>query len=266
MHGLSREHGLDRVRAEAVSGATGDRNWPQGHGRLGRTAVLDVLEKLVSGTKEVVDPDTGEVCLRLLTFDEAVVQANYPSHSDLDKSATLARLPYYGEVLERHVAFGTGEPRDGLEKRIGKLTNPTVHVALNQLRKVVNALVERWGMPAQIVVELARELPLSAKGKSELKKIQAENQKLNEEREMVLAEHSQRNNYENRLRLRLWEELNPSDPLNRCCPFTGEQIGIERVFSDEVEIEHILPFSRTLDNGIANQDFEYEVCQSREGA
>ncbi len=48
-------------------------------------------------------------------------------------------------------------------------------------------------------------------------------------------------------------ELNPNDPLNRCCPYTGEQISISRLFSREVEIEHILPFSRTLDDSLNNK-------------
>ena len=63
----------------------------------------------------------------------------------------------------------------------------------------------------------------------------------------------QSDSYENRVRLRLWEELNPDDPLDRRCPYTGEQIGLNSVFSAEVEIEHILPFSRTLDDGIGNK-------------
>jgi len=55
------------------------------------------------------------------------------------------------------------------------------------------------------------------------------------------------------MRLRLWEELNPSDPLDRRCPYTGKQISIEKLFSDEIEIEHILPRSRTLDDSTANK-------------
>ena len=40
----------------------------------------------------------------------------------------------------------------------------------------------------------------------------------------------------------LWEELN-KDPLQRCCPYSGEVIGMQKLLSPEVEIEHILPFN-----------------------
>lgn len=53
--------------------------------------------------------------------------------------------------------------------------------------------------------------------------------------------------------MRLWHELNPADIANRRCPYTGEQISIQRLFSEEVEVEHILPFSRTLDDSLNNQ-------------
>jgi CRISPR-associated endonuclease Csn1 len=65
--------------------------------------------------------------------------------------------------------------KDPDEKRFGKLTNPTVHMGLNQLRRLVNRLVSCYGEPAQIVVELARELKLSKQQKDEERKRNANN-------------------------------------------------------------------------------------------
>ncbi len=232
---LKSKYGLAAETAEAVAGSP----LPDGHGQLGRTATARVLAEL---EKDV------------LSYDKAVVAAGYESHSQLDfDGEVFDALPYYGEVLERHVAFGSGEPADHPEKRYGKIANPTVHVALNQIRRVVNDLIKTHGAPDQIVVELARDLPLSAKGKSDLDKTQRENQNANDDRRKFLAEMGQSDSYDNRMRLRLWEELNPKDILDRRCPYTGEQIGQNRVFSAEVEVEHILPLSRTLDDGIGNK-------------
>ena len=222
---LIEQYGISSERADAVMAA----RLPDGHARLGRTASEKVLVELEKG---------------VVNFDQAVRGAGYRDHSSLDfDGEILNRLPYYGQVLQRHVAFGSGEPRDIPEKRYGKLANPTVHVALNQLRRLVNELIDRFGPPAEIVVELARELPLSARGKADLDRIQNENRKANDARREQLKELGQADSYENRLRLRLWEELNPDNPLDRRCPYTGEQVSIARLFSDEVEIEHILPFS-----------------------
>lgn len=231
---LTATHGLPREKAESVARC----NLPQGHGALCREATRRVLTEL----EKAVVP-----------YSTAVINAGFDSHSLLDDGERFDRLPYYGKILERHVAFGTGEPGDPDEKRYGKIANPTVHVALNQLGHVVNDLIRRFGPPREIVVELARDLPLSAKGKRDLESEQRKNQEANDRRREELARLGQPDNYENRLRLRLWEELDPENKLNRRCVYTGEQISVERLFSSEVEIEHLLPYSRTLDDGIGNK-------------
>lgn len=232
---LCGEYGMARETAQALANAP----LPDGHSAFCR----EVTGKLLAELERDV-----------ITYDKAVERAGYPSHSRLDHDGeVLDRLPYYGEVLGRHVAFGTGEPADPPEKRFGKIANPTVHVALNQIRKVVNALVARFGAPDEIVVELARDLPLSGQGRRDLERRQKENQDANDKRRTELEALGEPDSYQNRLRLRLWEELNPSDILDRRCPFTGEQISVKRLFTDEVEIEHILPRSRTLDDSPANK-------------
>ena len=162
------------------------------------------------------------------------------------------RLPYYGEVLERSVAFGSGSPNDPVEQRVGKLANPTVHIALNQIRKVVNALMNRYGPPEQIVIELARDLPMSGQAKRDLEREQADNQKRNEEYRKIFATHGVEDSYANRLKMRLWEEM----PVgHRCCILTGTQISESMLLSADggIEIDHILPFSQTLDDGFLNK-------------
>jgi CRISPR-associated endonuclease Csn1 len=53
-------------------------------------------------------------------------------------------------------------------------------------------------------------------------------------------------------RYRLWQEQ-ARDPKDRCCPITGTLIGIEKLFSAEIEEDHILPFALTLDDSNANR-------------
>lgn len=230
---LTAEWGLDTEQATAVSRAA----LPDGHGMLGRTAIHKILPHLLT---------------TVMSYDKAVA-AEYPSHSDFRDGEIFDRLPYYAKVLDRHVAFGTGEPDDPEEKRLGRLANPTVHIGLNQLRRVVNAIIRKHGAPDQIVIELARELKQGLEERRRVEREQAENQQKNDRRREQLHELGQADTGENRLRLRLWEELNPDEPHNRRCVYTGEQISIERLFSPEVEIEHLLPFSRSLDNSFTNK-------------
>lgn len=250
---LEEKFNLPSEQALNIANAPGSPKWPQGHGRLGRTASQQVMEWLTSDQETAHHPKTGEIYHAPYIYSEAVALAGYDSHSELDKKGNMSRLPYYAVVLDRQVAFGTGDPNDNQEKRLGKIANPTVHVALNQLRKVMNELIELHGKPERIIVETARALPLSAEGLRDLEKEQKDNQDNNDRLNKLIIDAKEPPNFENRLRYRLWEELDPQDVLGRRCPFSGDQISIKKLFTDAVEIEHILPYSKTGDDSRANK-------------
>jgi len=229
---LCNTYGLEKDQALRIA----DCPLVAGHGNLSKLALDRILPHLETG----------------LIYSDAVVAAGFSSHSQFGTGEVHdEKLPYYGEILERSVAFGTSDPNDMHEKRIGKVANPTVHVALNQIRAVVNDLMRRFGAPEQIVLELARDLPLSARGKGELESRQKQNQDANDVRRKRLAEEfKQPDSYDNRMRLRLYEDL---EALDKRCVFSGEQIGAHNLFSPDVEVEHILPFSRTFDDSYSNK-------------
>ncbi len=186
------------------------------------------------------------------SYDKAVLAAGYRHHSEGPKDKILDRLPYYGAVLAERIGTGSGEPDHPEEKRLGRVPNPTVHVALNQLRHVVNAVIARRGHPAQIIVEVLRELNQSAFERRRIEKEQAENAKRREGWAKQLTELGQRVNGRNLALMRLWHEQ-AGDPKERACPYSGERISLPRLFSGEVEEDHILPFAITLDDSFANR-------------
>jgi CRISPR-associated endonuclease Csn1 len=139
------------------------------------------------------------------------------------------------------------------EQHFGKINNPTVHVALNQLRKLVNVLAYRFGPPAEIHVELVRDLKKTAKARDDISKQNMEYAKANERRATLFRELNgggEPSGHDLK-KIRLWEELGV-DQLTRHCPFSGRVISAAMLFNGEAEIEHLLPFSRTLDGGGAN--------------
>ena len=232
-------HGLDGVASLAVAG------WmpPYGTSRLGATANAAVLAELCAD--------------HLCTYSDAVRRAGEKldrpwHHSDFRDGEIQIPLPYYGRVLERHVSFGTGNRDDEPEQRYGRLPNPTVHIGLGQLRRILNRLVVACGEPSQIVVELARDLKLSRKQKEEEQLRNRENRKANDLRRQALDKLGQPDTGENRLRLRLFEEQQRANGGVALCPYSCKPIGIEKLFSSEVDIDHILPYSRTLDDTSAN--------------
>lgn len=237
---LQKETGIDEARAEAIANV----GLVDGYASLSSKAIDLILPQL-----------QGEVC----TYDAAVQAAGFEHHSHMGARATgeiLPELPYYGKALQRYVGFGTGVITDTEEKRYGRIANPSVHIGLNQVRVVVNELIRRYGLPNQIVVELARELKLNQEQKRETERQQAANQKRNDRCRQEIAKvlGIDENQVKRDLvqKMILWEELS-FDPTERRCPYTGVQISLGMLLGDEVEIEHILPFSRTLDDSLNNK-------------
>lgn len=232
--------GISEARAEAIANA----GLPEGYGSLSAKALSRILPEL---RRDVI------------TYDKAVQAAGFEHHSNIGAAATgeiLPALPYYGEPLQRHVGFGTGNPADTDEKRFGRIANPTVHIGLNQVRLVVNGLIQRYGHPSEVVVEVARDLKQSQEQRKEENERQAKNQQRNaqlrDEIARILQISPERVRTADIQKVILWEELS-FDPADRRCPYSGQQISVQMLLSDEVEIEHILPFSETLDDSLNNK-------------
>ncbi len=188
-----------------------------------------------------------------LVYSEASARAGY-KHSEEWNGEVFpdGNLPYYGEVLKGATVSANKSSRDDLAVKYGKINNPTVHVALNQLQKLVNALSQRYGAPRQIVLELGKDTTLSKKKIDELNAALNQNFKKNEEIRKFLDDHKQPWNRDNMLRVKLWLELG-DDPLERRCVYSGKQISVTDLFSRAIEIDHILPFSRTYEDVNANK-------------
>ena len=229
---LMKNHNMDRTHAEETCKAP----LPEGYSRLGLKATTAILQQL---KKDV------------LTYDKAVAACGL-HHSDLRTGEVLEALPYYGKILDRHVIPGTQDPLHDEITRFGRITNPTVHVALNQIKRLINRIIEVHGKPDQIVVELARELKQSADQKTEAEKSIKKNTEAAIRRGHKLVELGQPDTGANRALMRIWEEMNP-DPMLRKCPYTGTLISPAMLFTGECDVDHILPYSRTLDDSGSNK-------------
>jgi CRISPR-associated endonuclease Csn1 len=128
------------------------------------------------------------------------------------------------------------------------LRNPVVDRSLNELKKVINTYLREYGKPDVFRLELARDLKLSKKQKEELLKEQNKNKKLNEEAEKFCISFGIQNpTSEDKLKYRLWKEC------RGVCPYTGEAISESRLFTSEIQIEHIIPYGRCFEDSSANK-------------
>ncbi|MCU6455523.1 type II CRISPR RNA-guided endonuclease Cas9 [Sphingomonas sp. A2-49] len=242
---LTRDCGLDDAHAATVARTS----LPEGHGRLGATATARILSELQA---------------EVITYDEAVRRCGW-HHSDHRTGEILPQLPYYGELLTRDIPPGTQDPADPPEKRWGKITNPTVHIGLRQLEKLVNAIITVHGRPDEIVVELARELKLNEKDKEDHNRRIRRDTAAAVRRSEKLTQEGIADTGGNRMLLRLWEDLNPANPLDRRCPYCGRPIGMRALFSGEADVDHIIPYSRSLDDSAGNKVVAHRSCNRIKG-
>ena len=229
---LMAQYGLKKADAEKIANA----RLPEGYGRLGLSATEQILEHLKAD---------------VVTYSEAVAACGW-HHSNERTGECLDVLPYYGEVLDRHVIPGTYDEKDDEITRYGRITNPTVHIGLNQLRRLVNKIIEVYGKPDQIVVELARELKQSETQKKDAVKRIRDATADAIRRSETLRENGVKDTGHSRMLLRLFEELGPAIGP-RCCPYSGTPITVAMVLNGDCDIDHILPYSRTLDDSFSNK-------------
>ena len=217
---------LTESQAKAVAAVS----LPTGYGDLSEKAIRKILPHLERGS----------------LYSDAVREAGYSHHSDFRSSAALDRLPYYGEVLPRDAigADPTKDPlKDGEVARYGRFPNPTVHIGLNQLRRVVNCLIEVYGKPEEIVVELARDLKSNREQSLMYQRRQREGRERNRRYTEMLENAGQDPSPDMFRKLRLWEEQRQGAVC--VCPYTDDTLSCAMVTSSQTEIDHILPFSET---------------------
>ena len=227
-------------------------------GNLSRKAMVQLVNIMRDQGLEYYDAVTE-------LYDESGNKLHH-SKRDLIK---YPQLPYYGSVMPEHMLGADKEisPEINPEKHYGKINNPTVHVALNQIRKLVNTLIDRFGAsPVKIHLEMTRELKKPKKSREEMERQQAKNEKRNKDIRKLLSEehHIPSPSAKDIKKWKLWEELGKTG-MERLCPFTGKIISASQLFNGEVEIEHILPFSRTLDNSLSNLTLSFRWANRLKG-
>lgn len=144
------------------------------------------------------------------------------------------------------------------------LRNPVVEKILNQMVNVVNAVIDVYGKPDEIRVELARELKKNAKEREDLSKSIASAMKVHEEIKKKLHEvfglaHVSRNDI---IRYKLWEELATNGYKTL---YSNKEISPSLLFSKEVDIEHIIPKARLFDDSYSNKTLEFKDINIEKG-
>jgi CRISPR-associated endonuclease Csn1 len=229
---LTREHSFSDEEADAALGV----DFPPRYGSLSLKAINKLLPHLERGLvyQSVSDPE-----------QSALHAAGYLRRDELqrrlfDELPDLARL------------------RPG-ECRLGDIPNPVVKRALVELRKLVNAIIRQYGRPDAIHVEMARSVQMGAEKRKEynsrIRAREAEREKAAEAvRKMGVAVRR-----DSITRYLLWQEQSHE------CVYCGKPISQKQLFSGEGDVDHILPYSRCLDDSHMNKVACHRDCNHKKG-
>ncbi len=155
---------------------------------------------------------------------------------------------------EYRKSFSADEPQKSIptvESLFPNLRNPVVSRSLSEVRRVVNAICKEYGTPEVIRIELARDLKQSQKHRRDAtKKMRDQESERKKAKERITTETGIENPSRNDiLKVLLAEEC------GFICPYTGRSFDMRDIISSSptMDIEHIIPFSRSLDNSFINK-------------
>ncbi|MFZ4723625.1 MAG: type II CRISPR RNA-guided endonuclease Cas9 [Phycisphaerales bacterium] len=185
-----------------------------------------------------------------------------PGYASLSVRAMSQLMPHLERGLNSREAldvafpgrFSAGTAVDRLppvRTAMGDLRNPTVNRSLTEVRRVVNRIIDKWGKPKLVRLELGRDLKRGRRERESLAKDNREQEKRRENAAAaIIAEAGvpapRRSDIEKML---LAEECGMT------CPYTGRRFGMADLFgkTPTVDVEHIIPYSRSLDDSFSNK-------------
>ncbi len=147
------------------------------------------------------------------------------------------------------------------------LRQPVVEKILNQMINVVNAIIDKYGKPTTIRVELARELKQSKDERESSDKQNGFNKKLNELVANRLTElglpstkrYIQKYKFIFPAKDKNWKE---ADVVNQCI-YCGQSFNLTDALSgDNFDVDHIVPKALLFDDSQTNKVLVHRKCNS----
>lgn len=131
---------------------------------------------------------------------------------------------------------------------VNDITNPVVKRSVSQTIKVINAIIQKYGSPQAVNIELAREMSKNFQDRTNLEKEMKKRQQENERAKQQIIELGKQNpTGQDILKYRLWNDQ------GGYCLYSGKKIPLEELFKGGYDIDHILPYSITFDDSYRNK-------------
>lgn len=181
-----------------------------------------------------------------------------PEQSALHAAGYLRRDELHRRLFDRLPDPTRVNPRDCA---IGDIPNPVVKRTLVELRKVINAIIREYGKPDEVHVEMARSVQMGQRARREfntkMRERETERDKAAEEIRRYRDKYPSsglRVNRDSILRYLLWRQQNYE------CMYCDKAISQDQLFGGEIDVDHILPYSRCLDDSQNNKVVCHRQC------
>jgi CRISPR-associated endonuclease Csn1 len=219
-----------------------------------------------------------------LTKEYATILSNVSFESDYGSLSTKAikkLLPHLREGNTYDIAcalegynHSNSHTKEENEKRQLKdkldilpkngLRNPVVEKIINQMINVVNTIIDTYGKPDEVRVEMARELKKSAAQREKLTQAISKATREHEEIVKILRNEFGITNVTRKdiIRYKLYDELKDNGYRTL---YSNTYISREMLFSAEIDIEHIIPQSKLFDDSFSNKTLEFRQINIKKG-
>ncbi len=144
-------------------------------------------------------------------------------------------------------------------KDVDMIRNKVVFKALNQVRKVTKQILKTYGDMDEIVIEVAKDLYSEVSVRKNIRNRQDNNEKFNQVIEKMINDQGQPVNASNKERVKLFlQQKRKAVDAFAIDPYSlykehPEEIRLENIFSNDYEVDHILPYSMVHDDSLNNK-------------
>jgi CRISPR-associated endonuclease Csn1 len=237
-------------------------NLEEGYGSLSAKALLKGAEPDVAENGILHYLEKG------LAYTEACAAAGY--HHSLEK-------------------LGDGSLNKIIIKPDDYIRNPLVQQCMSETVRLINSIIKQYGKPDNIRVEMARSLKKAKADREQIKRRNDDTERRRDGYRDFLRERLGKNQLSKSelIKFELFLEMEyaetelkklngtidlaefrrfasnvkPSDSLKyrlwlecgRISPYTGNIISLSKLFSSDIDIEHIIPYSRCMDDSFLNK-------------
>lgn len=185
---------------------------------------------LTSNNEDSIE-DSGfeySMAMKKLGFDHSIKKV---------ETLNLRKLPVIKTILD--------------EEYKNQVSNPRVIRVLSKCGKLINSCIDKYGMPKNIHIEVARDINLNSSKRSALEDEMLDNMYVNESiktrimQEQGMSFHSISKYDIERYKLYIEQ--------NGICPYSQKEIKVGEMLTDKYQVDHILPYSLYKNNSMINK-------------